>query len=102
MARGRPGPAPQTAKREQYAELIARDFVRGGVPDCGSQSPDRETVATRAHSHQQQRREAALSTRDHCAEGGDPAPVPVRGRAGPVPGFVRSPDRRQETTVAML
>jgi lambda repressor-like predicted transcriptional regulator len=29
MARGRPGPAPQTAKREQFARLIARLIARG-------------------------------------------------------------------------
>jgi hypothetical protein len=56
---------------------------RRGMPDRGSQSPDRETLATRAHNHQQQRREAALSTRDQCAEAADLGEVFVRGRAGP-------------------
>ena len=82
--RGRPGVAPQTAKREQYAALIARGVSQlGGVPDRRYQPPDGQTLATRAHDHQQRRAAAALCAGGRCcAQAGDLGTVPVRGRAG--------------------
>ena len=79
---GRPGVAPQTAKREQCARLIARGVFLGGVPDRRDQPPDGEALATRPHGHQQQRSPAALCAGDHYPEAGDLGAVPVRGRAG--------------------
>jgi hypothetical protein len=51
MARGRLGLAAETAKWEQFAGDRAGYLERGCPPDRGSQFPDRETLATRAHDH---------------------------------------------------
>jgi IS30 family transposase len=82
MARGRPGPAPQTAKREQFARLIARGISNAEACRIVGVNPrDRETLAARADNHQQQRPAVALSTCARCAGAGDLGAVSVRGRA---------------------
>jgi hypothetical protein len=51
--RGRPGPAPQTAKREQYSALIARGVTYSeACRIVGDQPPYGKTLATRPDNHQ--------------------------------------------------
>ncbi len=74
MARGRPGPAPQTARRERFVAV-----GRAGVPRCpGAGHPGAEPVRGPARRHR-----GPASTRsggEGVAGAGD------RGRAGPGPG----------------
>lgn len=61
MARGRPGPAPQTAKRAQFARVIAQGVSNSAA--CRIVGITGETGKRWQHgpnNHQQQQQEAAL------------------------------------------
>ena len=59
-----------TSGRQYAAADRQRGVEPAGMPDGGDQPPDRETLATRPHDHQQQRSAAALSAGDQRARSG--------------------------------
>jgi hypothetical protein len=85
MAHGRPGPAPQSEKREQFARLIVRGVSNAEA--CRIVGINRRTGKRWRHgrtiNYQQQWPAVALSGCDQQSSAGDLGEVPVRGRAGP-------------------